>query len=234
MRRYPGRGIHGDTVDTIGRQIVAGQYQPGQLLHIDALGDELQISRTAIREAIKVLTAKGMVESRPKRGTVVQERSRWNLLDPDLIVWQHDGNPTPAFLRDLAEVRFIVEPAAARLAAQRRDDDDVARIRAALEAMAAAHGSGEEAVAADLAFHRALLLAAKNELLAQMEMVIEAGLRVRDQLVHSGSSWVDPVPEHRAVADAVVAGDPDGAARAMHTLLERGSREAEAAAEERP
>jgi DNA-binding FadR family transcriptional regulator len=130
VRLYEGRGIHGETVATIGQRVVSGHYQAGEALLIDPLGVELGISRTAIREALKVLAAKGMVDSRPKRGTMVRPRSEWKLLDPDLIAWRHEGDPRPAFLQDLSEVRFIVEPTAARLAAERRDEDGSARDRA--------------------------------------------------------------------------------------------------------
>ena len=226
MRTYAGRGIHGETVTTLGRRIASGYYKPGQLLYIDALGEELGISRTAIREALKVLAARGMVDSRPKRGTVVMDRSEWNLLDADLIAWQYEASPSLDFLRQLSEMRFIIEPEAARLAAARRDQDDLRQLREALDAMGAAGRDAEATILADLAFHRALLLATHNELLTQMEVVIEAGLRVRDQLVHGRGDWKDPLPEHEAVFAAVAAGKGDQASRAIRRLLDRALREA--------
>jgi len=226
MGLYVGRGIHGEVVSTIGRRIVAGYYQSGDAVFAEDLEAELGVSKTVVREALKVLAAKGMVESRPKRGTVVRERASWNLLDPDLIAWRHQGNPSPDFLRDLSEVRFIVEPEAARLAARRRSDTDLDGLREALDAMAAAGEAGEAMIEADLAFHRAMLLASHNELLAQLEMLIEAGLRVRDQLVHRQGPWPDPVPAHREVLAAIERGDGEGAVLAMHRLLESASREA--------
>jgi DNA-binding FadR family transcriptional regulator len=217
---YDGRGIHGETVATIGQRIVSGYYGAGDLLFIEALGAELKISRTALREAIKVLAAKGLVESRPKRGTVVRERPEWNLLDPDLIAWRRTGDPSPEFLNDLAEVRLIIEPAAARLAARRRTPDDLARLHEAVQAMTKAGTNNEASIEAHLAFHRSLLRASRNELLAEMEFVIEAWLRVRDELVRHRPAARDSVRRHRVVLESVQDQAPAAAARAMDDLLE--------------
>ena len=225
-RRYQRRGLHGEVVDTIGRRITSGAYRPGDQLLCEQLEGDLGVSQTVIREALKVLAAKGLVEPRPKRGTVVSPREVWSLLDPDLLYWQSTEEPGAAFLQDLAEVRFIIEPEGARLAAQRRSPADIEAIEAALVAMAK---TGErpggvrpnEVVEADLAFHRALLAAAHNELLSRMEPVIEAGLRVRDQLVHRGGRGADALAEHEAVAEAVRAGDAEAAALGARRLLQR-------------
>jgi DNA-binding FadR family transcriptional regulator len=180
-----------------------------------------------VREAMKVLAAKGLVDSRQKRGTFVRPREDWSLLDADVIRWQFEGRGRRPFLDQLAEVRAIVEPAGARLAALRRTDDDLQVLAAALEAMAKASDDGLSMVEADLAFHRALLAATHNELLTRMEMVIEAGLAERDRLVHSGRAE-DPLPSHRAVLDAVEAGDPGRAEEAMVALLAQAQRDVEA------
>ncbi len=226
LRRYQGRGLHGEVVDTIGRRIAAGWYHPGDQLLCEPLEAELQVSQTVVREALKVLAAKGLVEPRPRRGTVVCPREAWSLLDPDLLYWQSTEEPDGAFLQDLAEVRFIVEPEAVRLAAQRRTPADVEAIEAALRSMATVGerygGVGPNGVVeADLAFHRALLAAAHNELLSRMEPVIEAGLRMRDQLVHGKGRGADALQEHEAVLKAVRAGDADAAASATRRLLQR-------------
>lgn len=217
---YPGRGLHGDVVETVATRITSGRYQPGDLIFAEVLERDLGVSKTVVREALKVLAAKGLVESRPKRGTTVRPRASWNLLDPDLLRWR-GGHPDPGFLRDLSEVRSIVEPEGARLAAGRHTPADLADLDAALDAMAEPGASPAELVEADLAFHRALLRAAHNELLSRMEVVIEAGLQVRDQLVHGTGRGADALAEHQAIAGAVRAGDAAGAARAMRSLLIR-------------
>lgn len=216
------RGLHGQTVDALGARIVRGHYEPGSALAPERLEREFGISKTVLREALRVLAAKGLVDPRQKRGTIIRPRSSWSLLDADLLRWQ-GGEPDDAFLANLAEVRSIVEPAGARLAASRHTADDLMALGDALDAMGTAATDAGAVVEADLAFHRALLDAAHNELLSRMEVVIEAGLRARDQIVHSGESWPDSVPVHRAILDAVESGDGSAAASAVEALLEQAS-----------
>lgn len=216
------RGMHSQAVEVLGERIVSGAYPPGELLYPELIEAELGVSKTVVREAMRVLAAKGLIDSRQKRGTVVRPRADWSLLDGDLLRWQGLGVPDPGFLDNLAEVRAIVEPAAARLAAARRDEDDLAAMASAIDRMRAAVGLGD-IVEADLAFHRALLAAAHNELLTRMEVVIEAGLRVRDQHVHGAEHGAehaaDPVPAHAAVLSAIDERNQDAADQAVRALL---------------
>jgi DNA-binding FadR family transcriptional regulator len=213
-------------VEAIAHQVLAGTLAEGATLDLAALQEELDVSLTALRESLKVLAAKGMVDARQRRGTFIRPRSDWNLLDADVLRWQFQssaaafsGTGSP-LLRDLDEVRGIVEPASVRLAAERRTDTDLAALEGALTAMGAADNGAPEAVEADLAFHRALLAASHNELLERMEMVISTGLAARDRLVHGpGHHPEDPVPSHRAVLDAVRGRDADAAEKAMRALL---------------
>ena len=226
------RGLHGQTVETLGSRIVRGEYTAGTALSPEVLEAEFGISKSVLREALRVLAAKGLVDSRQKRGTVIRPRSSWSLLDADLLRWQ-GRQPDAAFFANLAEVRGIVEPAGARLAAARRDHDDLAALHSALDRMAEAGTDAAAVVEADLAFHRALLDAAHNELLSRMEVVIEAGLRARDAVVHSGENWPDSVPVHRAILDAVEARDGAAAETAVQALLEQASVDVEGAANRR-
>jgi DNA-binding FadR family transcriptional regulator len=225
VARYSERGLHGQTVQEIARRILTGELRPGDTIDPAALGAELDLSLTALREALKVLAAKGLVASRQKRGTFVRPRSDWSLLDPDVIRWQFANRNDDAFLENLAEVRGIIEPQAARLAALRRTEHDLAALDGALNAMGRADGDAALAVQADLAFHRALLTATHNELLERMEIVIEVGLAERDRLVHGVGRQDDPVPSHRAVLDAVRAGAPEQAEAAMRDLLDKARRD---------
>jgi DNA-binding FadR family transcriptional regulator len=220
---YPGRGLHGQVVESIGARIIRGDFPPGVALVPEDLEREYDVSKTVIRVALRVLAAKGLVDSRQKRGTYVRPRSAWSLLDADLLRWQGRENPDSTFLENLAEVRAIVEPAGARLAAQRRTDADLAALEDALAAMAGAGRDADAVIAADLRFHRALLDSAHNELLSRMEVVIETGLRVRDEIVHQGGHWADSVPAHRALLEAVRAADGDAAVTAMRDLLAQAS-----------
>ncbi|MFJ8955098.1 FadR/GntR family transcriptional regulator [Streptomyces sp. NPDC102381] len=219
MASYTGRGVHGQVVHALGSRIVGGDLPEGATLDLRALGDELEVSITVMRESMKVLAGKGLIDARQKRGTFVTERRNWNLLDPDIIRWQVNSDAGHRLMGDLADVRSIVEPAAAHRAALHRTDDDLDALQAALDAMAEAHAhSPADAAAADTAFHRALLNATGNELLARMDLLLEPGLRERDRVVHS-HHVDDPVPSHGAVLDAVRDQDPARAELAMLDLL---------------
>jgi DNA-binding FadR family transcriptional regulator len=215
---YSERGLHGQIVHTLGQRVLGGTFKPGELLDLNRLEDELGVSRTAVREALKVLAAKGLIGSRQKRGTFVRPREDWNLLDTDVLRWQLAGRGGRSLLEQLAEVRAIIEPPGARLAAERRTDKDIQALKDALDAMENAANNGASMVDADLRFHRALLAATHNDFLTRMELVIEPGLAERDRLVHAGKAE-DPIPVHRAVLEAVEAGDSDRAEAAMVTLL---------------
>lgn len=182
-----------------------------------------------VREALKVLAAKGLVQSRQRRGTVVLPRESWNLLDGDILRWQGRLPPDFGFLERLAEVRAMVEPPAARFAAQRRTSQDLDTMRAALDDMAAALQDPDIMVDADLRFHRALLDAAHNEVLSRMEVILATGLQIRDRFVHHSEQGADPIarsprPLHRDTRQGRRQGRPDGgsAARPGRQGLGRG------------
>jgi len=170
MQQYAGRGVHGQTVEVIAQRILTGRFAEGATLDIPALRAEFDVSLTALREALKVLAAKGMVDARPKRGTFVRPRADWSLLDGDVLRWQFARQAQPSLFEDLHELRSIVEPGAASLAAMRATDADIAALDEALADMATAGADPGAAVAADLAFHRAMLAATHNELLFRMEI----------------------------------------------------------------
>ncbi|MFB7214555.1 FadR/GntR family transcriptional regulator [Streptomyces sp. NPDC056255] len=238
MTPYARRGVHGQTVETLARRVLSGEIPEGTTLDLVMLQGDLDVSLTTLRESLKVLAAKGMVDARQKRGTFVRARSDWNLLDADVLRWQFAGatgtGTDLGLLRSLGEVRGIIEPAAVRLAAERRTDTDLAALEGALTAMGEQEGGATLAVEADLAFHRALLAATHNELLERMEMVIESGLAHRDEIVHSSLHGEDPVPSHRAVLDAVRDQDPVAAERAMRALLDQAVRDLDRAQGSRP
>jgi GntR family galactonate operon transcriptional repressor len=226
---YPGRGLHGEVVELLGRRILSGGFADGETLDVVGLEGDLNVSRSVLREALRVLKAKGLVDARPKRGTFVQPRTEWRLLDPDVIRWQFEGRDDSQFLDDLSEVRGIIEPASARLAALRRTDDDIAALEQALDRMSAAARGDGDAVEADVTFHRALLAATHNELLVRMEVVLESGLTARDRLVHGAVQDDDPTPAHEAVLAAVRDRDPEAAGAAAGALLAKSSLDVEKA-----
>lgn len=216
-----GLRIHQAIARQLGTAILNGEYQPGETLtgeieHSSALG----VSRTPYREAIRTLVAKGLLESRPKAGTRVTARERWNVLDPDVLAWMFADRPNPAFVRDLFELRDLLEPAAARFAARRRTDAQLAQMRGALDGMRD-HGLASEAgQAADQAFHRVLLAASGNVALASLASSVGAAVQWTTHFKQRASTRPrDPLPEHEAVFLAIEAADADWAGLAMSELL---------------
>lgn len=214
-------GAHDRVVSSLGTAIVNGDIAPDEDLDVVALQERFAVSRTVVREALRVLAAKGLVGARPRRGTFVAPREQWALLDADVLRWRFAESVDEAFLDDLGEVRLTVEPAVARMAAQRRTDRDLADLEDALAAMRAAVGKpAVDHVEADLIFHHALLRAAHNELMAQMATAIEAGLRLRDQFVHS-TLTSESTDKHAEVLLAVRKQRAKAAETAMRELIER-------------
>ncbi|MEH3148754.1 MAG: FadR/GntR family transcriptional regulator [Methylobacterium frigidaeris] len=216
-----GRRIHGSVARDLGIAILAGRHAPGAVLPGEIeFSEQLGVSRTAYREAIRILSAKGLVESRPKTGTRVSPRGRWNLLDPDILAWAFESEPSEAFVRDLFELRLIVEPAAAELAAGRRSGLDIARMGHALEEMAR-HGLAAAAGrAADQAFHHAILEATRNAPLIALSSSIAAAVTWTTIFKQRRRALPrDPLPEHRVLYEAIVAGEPARARARMTDLI---------------
>ncbi|NBE53062.1 FadR/GntR family transcriptional regulator [Streptomyces boluensis] len=216
---YAGRGVHKVAVEALALRLFDGTYEEGDTLDLPRLMAEFDVSQTVLREAIKVLTTKGLLDARQKRGTFVRPRVEWNLLDTDVLRWRLAAGAPNDFFADLLALRRAVEPAAAAAAAEHRTDTDLAALDAALDAMAASDGDPVLAVRADASFHTALLAASGNRFFAQMRRVIIPVLVTRDRQVHAGAHD-DPLPTHAAVVARVREGDPDGAYDAMLELLD--------------
>src|SRR5215470_19487582 len=123
-RTYPRRGLHGELVHEVGVRILRGELEPGDSLAGE--WDEQDVSRTVVREAVKVLVAKGLIVSRPKTGTHVRERRYWHMLDPDVLAWRLEAEPGDDFYRNVLDARRLIEPAVAALAATHASDAEVA------------------------------------------------------------------------------------------------------------
>lgn len=216
------KNVHGNTVDHLGEAIVAGRFIAGASMPPEPiLGEQLGVSRTVVREAVKSLIAKGLVTTGPKVGTRVLPEAHWNWFDPDVIAWQAKAGLTPEFLRDLMDLRRVVEPAAVRLAAQRATPEDIADIEIAFEGMKQAVKDGGDYVTYDLRFHQGLLRACRNRMLIHMSKVLGALLRTSFEL----STRKKGGPEgslalHRAVLDAVIARNPAKAEKAILVLID--------------
>jgi DNA-binding FadR family transcriptional regulator len=220
-RKAPLR-IHGTIAQDLGMRIVSGRYGPGDVLDNEiAASGQLQVSRSAYREAVRILAAKGLVESRPKTGTRVSPRKSWHLLDPDVLSWIFRQEPDDRLLANLFELRRIIEPQAAALAAQRRGPDHVAAMRRALDEMARHSLAVEQGRAADQLFHSTLLDASGNAFLSSLTSGVEAAVSWTTEFKQRKSPLKrDPIPDHRKVLDAVAAQDSGGAYAAMAELVD--------------
>jgi DNA-binding FadR family transcriptional regulator len=177
-----------------------------------------------VREAVKSLIAKGLVTSGPKVGTKVQPPEQWNWFDPDVIHWQSRAGLTPEFLRDLQDLRRVVEPAAARMAAERATPEDVAEIAAAYEGMRRAVEEGGDYVTNDLRFHQGVLRASGNRMIVQMSKALGALLRTSFEIsTRRKDGPRNSLPLHRAVLDAVAAHNPARAEKAILVLIDGAS-----------
>jgi DNA-binding FadR family transcriptional regulator len=216
------KNVHGNTVDHLGIAILAGRYPVGGSLPPEPiLGEELGVSRTVIREAVKALGAKGLVSTGPKVGTRVLPSDRWNWFDPDVIIWQSRVGLTPEFLRDLQDLRLVVEPAAVKLAAERATAEDIEKIEAAYEGMRSAVEDGGDYVTHDLLFHQGMLFACRNRMLIQMNKALSALLRTSFEVSTKMKDGPrSSLPMHRAVLDAIIARNPVKAERAIRALIE--------------
>ena len=216
------KNMLGNTLDHLGEAIVSGRYLPGTSLPPEPLlCEEYGISRTVVREAVKSLVAKGLLITGPKLGTRVLPSDNWNWFDPDVVSWQSKIGLTREFLRDLQELRRVVEPAGVRLAAERATAADIAEIEAAYAGMKAAIEHGGDYVAHDLRFHQGLLRACHNRMVVQMSKALGALLRTSFEISTSRPDGPSSsLPLHRAVLDAVIARDPKKAERASLVLID--------------
>jgi DNA-binding FadR family transcriptional regulator len=223
------RRLHSQVAHEIGGRIMRGELPPGSALPNETeYSAQFSVSRTALREAIKLLAAKGMVESRPKTGTRVRPRDQWNMLDPDLLGWQMRSRPVDAFAADLFEIRRIIEPEAAALAATRASHADVAKIQQAYDDMERLADDYEAFSGPDLRFHLSILDATGNELLRPLGALIETALESSFRITNSRPGGaVDSLPRHKAVLDMIAAHDPHAARRAMKKLLDDSIRDLE-------
>lgn len=219
----PGRRFKSeDVIDALGMKIVSGELAPGALLPTETrLAQSLGLSRPSLREALRALARKGLVDARTRRGTLVNDKFHWNVLDADVLRWIAAAPPDPAFFMDLLDLRVIFEPAAARLAASRATPEQILAIESAFRAMAAAlPGNVEGCCQHDLAFHELIIAATGNRLLIRVAAAIRTALLAAFRLSSNArESYENSLAEHRAVAAAIRRRSPDDAEQAMRDLL---------------
>ena len=214
-----GRNLTLGLLDTLGRAIVTGRYETRAFPTEAELAKAHGVSRSVTREAVKMLTAKGLVSARPRQGTVVQPTGNWNLFDPDVLHWLLERKFSIDLLRQFNQLRIAIEPEAAALAAQFHDDADLAAIRAGLARMAAAEKGEDDPLDADIAFHIAILRASKNPFYAQFRMMVATALRTSIRFTNRVKGRSANIADHGAVADAIAARDAQEARLAMRRII---------------
>jgi DNA-binding FadR family transcriptional regulator len=225
----PGRG-HSSQLEvtrTIGLDIVAGRYPEGASLPRDAeLTAMFDVSRTVLRESVKTLSAKGLLNSKAGVGTRVRERSAWNMFDPDVLGWHLEAGIDKRFLRDLADIRLAVEPRAAALAAERRPDESIARLRESVARMCSFGSDTLEFADADLRLHLDVATVSGNPFMRSIGAVIEAALRASFRLSAPTEEKEREVTlaTHEQIVEAIAARDPEAAAAAMTSVIYNGLR----------
>lgn len=217
-----GRGLHGQLVQQLGQMIVSGDLGADRPLVPEEIGQRFEVSRTVVRESLRVLEAKGLVSARPNVGTRVRPVSDWNLLDPDIIEWRAFGPQRDDQRRELCELRWIIEPLAARLAAGHGREDVQQRLADMAEIMGHALAQGDSLTfsRADAEFHTLLLQVAGNRMLEHLSGIVSAALHVSGASAGGCDRPTDTgVGHHLRIVDAVGAGDAAAAESAMRQLL---------------
>ncbi|RZM31081.1 MAG: FadR family transcriptional regulator [Sphingomonas sp.] len=214
-----GRNLTHGMLDTLGRAIVTGRYEQRPFPTEAEIAKTHGVSRSVTREAVKMLTAKGLVSARPRQGTVVQPASAWNLFDTDVLRWTLERKFSVELLRHFNQLRIAIEPEAAALAARFADASDDSAIRNGLAQMEAGEDGTADPLEADIAFHMAILRASKNPFYAQFQSVVSTALRTSIRFTNRIKGRSANIPDHAAVADAITARDPAAARIAMARII---------------
>ena len=221
MRKANGQNLTHSIVEKLGHAVVTQAYSKADPFPIEAvLCKQFGASRTALREAVKMLTAKGLLKARPRHGTWIQSEEHWNLLDPDVLRWLMERKFSLQLLTEFTQVRLAVEPTAAMLAATDASDASVRNIRHAIERMQAAATGADDPLASDIAFHVAVLHATGNRFYAQLDGVTNAALRISIKFTNTlkGVRLAD-VGAHEKVLKAIEARQPQQAYAAMEVII---------------
>lgn len=207
-------------VQSLGKSIALGEYPQGLPLKAEAeLCEEFDASRTVLREAVKMLTAKGMLDARPRRGTIVLPESQWNLSDPEILNWLLDRKGSLPIISEFADMRLAIEPAAAGLAATNLNEDSKKTLNDAIDRMKAAAKGEDDHLDADIAFHVGILEASDNRFFWNMRHTIEVALRFSIRITNRRKGVERAsVDDHQRILDFILAGDAEGAEREMREL----------------
>jgi DNA-binding FadR family transcriptional regulator len=214
-----GRNLTYGLLDSLGKAIVTGRYDDEPFPTEADLATEHGVSRSVTREAVKMLTAKGLLTARPRKGTSVQPSAHWNLFDADVLRWLLERKFSLELLRQFTDLRIAIEPAAAALAARAADPAGIAAIADGYERMAAAEAGDDDPLEADIAFHIAILGASANPFYVQFQDVVTTALRTSIRFTNRFKGRTASLPQHRAVLTAIERRDHHLAHDAMTDLI---------------
>lgn len=208
-------------VQELGRMIVCGEYADDSFPTEAELCEKFGVSRSAVREAVKMLSAKGLIASKPKQGIRIQPEDQWNIFDPDLLQWMLQSKPSLQVLKEFLQVRTTIEPGAAALAANDADGASIENIEKALERMRKAEAGSKEELEADIAFHVSILYASKNRFYIRLRDFISTALRV--SISHTTpikGNYAQIIDDHAKVFNAIKNRNPERAKQTMLALID--------------
>ena len=214
-----GRNLTYGLLDALGRAVVTGRYDERIFPTEADLAKQHGVSRSVTREAVKMLTAKGLLTARPRKGTTVQPSSHWNLFDPDVLRWLLERKFSLELLRQFTELRIAIEPAAAALAARAASATGLEVIAAGYRRMEAAEAGEDDPLEADIAFHVSILAASANPFYVQFKDVVETALRTSIRFTNRFKGRTASLPQHREVLTAIERRDAEGAQASMMALI---------------
>lgn len=206
-------------LESLGQAVVAGEFDGRSFPTEAEISQHYGTSRSVTREAVKMLTAKGMLAARPRSGITTQPQEQWSLLDPDVLRWMLERKFSYELLRHFTEMRLGLEPAAAVFAAKNATPESLRAIEQGLERMAAAEQGDGDHLAADISFHVAVLNATGNPFYMQLDELITTALKISIRMTNRIKGHTASIPAHRRVFDAIRAGDAARAGAAMNSIL---------------
>jgi DNA-binding FadR family transcriptional regulator len=206
-------------LESLGQAVVAGEFDGRSFPTEAEISQHYGTSRSVTREAVKMLTAKGMLAARPRSGITTQPQEQWSLLDPDVLRWMLERKFSYELLRHFTEMRLGLEPSAAALAAKNATPESLRNIELGLDRMAAAERGDGDHLAADISFHVAILSATGNPFYMQLDELITTALKISIRMTNRIKGHTASIPAHRRVFDAIRAGDAVRADAAMTSIL---------------
>jgi DNA-binding FadR family transcriptional regulator len=219
-RSGPGRSLTYELLETLGRAIVTGMYEVRPFPTELEIAREHGVSRSVVREAVKMLAAKGLVSARPRIGTTVEPSRNWNLFDPDVIGWLVERQFSLSLLHQFSELRLGLEPAAAEIMARNGSEESIVAVSAALDRMIAARQGADDPLEADVAFHVAILRGTDNLFYSQLHDLLAVPLRTSIRFTNRFLGKSADISRYVEVRDHISAGEPAKARNAMTLIIE--------------